>query len=184
MSEAAHHAQTEQHSHDEHIEVWPDAGITETAKPLPWWLFLIACGFTLGMLNAYWNQFVEHAVEFPKFGSGYLQLNEEQQYPGKINPVITTQGELHAKVGEESALMLEAEGGRSGRTWTLVKDQGQLPPGMVIAPSKEIITEAGTATVSGTAIWGTPTKAGDYTFTVRCTSGMGYADKQITIIVE
>ncbi len=182
MSEAAIHAQTDQHSHEEHLEVWPDAGITETMKPLPWWLLLIAMGFTLGMLNAYWNQFVEHAVEYPKFGAGYLHLTEEQQYPGKINPTITTQGTVTFFTGKEGALMLEAAGGRGGKLWSV--SEGELPPGITLLDTGESVSSEGAATTSGMALIGTPTKAGDYTVTLRCDSGMGYAEKQIVITVE
>jgi hypothetical protein len=182
MSESAAHAEPGHHDHEEHLEVWPDAGITETAKPLPWWLLLVAVGFTLGMLNTYWNQFIEHTVEFPKFGAGYLHLNEEQQYPGKINPVITTQSEVRFTVGKEGALMLEAKGGRGGKSWSVA--DGELPPGMAIVETREGTTDNGTATTSGTALLGVPSKAGDYTFTLRCKSGMGYTDRQITVTVE
>lgn len=182
MSEAATHGNEQAHDHEEHLEVWPDAGITETAKPLPWWLFLVACGFALGMFNAYWNQFVEHAVEFPKYGHGYPYLSEEQQYPGKINPTITTQGEVTFTLGKEGALMLEASGGRGGKSWRIT--EGELPPGIVLRQTGETNAADGAATQSGMALTGTPTKAGEYSVTVRCDSGSGYAEKQIIINVE
>lgn len=182
MSEAAAHADTDQHGHEEHLEVWPDAGITETAKPLPWWLLVLAIGFSCGLVMAYWNQFINHTMGYPKFGPGYFFLSEEAQYPGKINPVITTAGKVTFTQGKEGILMLEADGGRVGKTWEIV--DGQLPPGVTIADIREGQTAAGTKTSPGTAVIGTPKVAREYTFTVRCNSGQGYADKQITIEVE
>ncbi len=181
MSEAAH-ADTDQHHHEEHLEVWPDAGITETAKPLPWWLLVLAIGFSCGLFMAYWNQFVNHSMGYPKFGPGYDFLSEEAQYPGKINPVITTTGKSTFTRGKEGVLMLEAVGGRVGQRWELV--DGNLPPGVAITLLTEQITPAGTRTSPGVALFGTPSKAGEFTFTLRCISGQGYADKQITIEVE
>ena len=134
------------------------------------------------MLNTYWNQFVEHAVEFPKFGAGYLHLTEEQQYPGKINPTINTQGTVTFFTGKEGALMLEASGGRGGKIWTV--SEGELPAGIELRDTGHSVSSEGAATTSGMALIGTPTKAGEYTVTVRCNSGMGYAEKQIVITVE
>ncbi|KAA0217746.1 hypothetical protein EDM80_02640 [bacterium] len=169
---AAAHSDTEVHSHEEHLEIWPDAGITETAKPVAWWLLLLYIGFTAGLCMAYWNQFVEHEVGYPKFGAGWLHKSEEQQFPGKIDPVIRTQAEATWQVGQEAELVLRAEGGRGGQVW-LLGDDDVLPPGTAFVESE-----------AGVAIAGTPTKPGEYRFTIFCHSGQGKGQKTITIEVK
>jgi hypothetical protein len=172
MSEATSHSDT--HSgHEEHLEIWPDAGITETAKPVMWWLIVLYIGFAGGLCLSYWHQFVDHTQGFPKFGPGWLHISEEQQYPGKIDPVITTGASVTWIVGQETELALVAEGGRVGQVWNVVEDQGALPPGVSIMDVE-----------AGVALKGTPTKAGEYRFTLRCDSGQGSAQKVIAITVN
>jgi hypothetical protein len=164
-------AEAGQAGHHEHLEVWPDAGITETAYPVHWWLVVLYFCFAAGLSTAYYHQFVGHTLGYPKFGPGYFYKSEEQQYPGKVEPVITTAGEFNWTVGQEvKNVFLTAEGGRVGRNWHI--GEGSLPPGVEIS-----------GTEAGTALAGTPTKAGEFHFKLVCTSGGVSAEKSITINV-
>ncbi len=68
-------------------------------------------------------------------------------------------------VGEEYEAEVEADGGIESYTWSIVSDDGDLPDGL------ELNTETG-------EIYGTPTTAGDYEFTVQVEDDSAQTDTQ------
>ncbi len=171
---AAGHPGTE-HGHGEHLEVWPDAGITETAKKVPLWLVILYFGFAAGMTYGYSQQFIFHADNYPKYGPNYYALEDNAQYPDAINPIIDLPRTQTWHVGEESMMLLRATGGRVGRVWSAVDVDGQspLPPGVEMKQTK-----------NGFALVGTPTQAGEYSVELICRSGSGEARHVLEINVE
>lgn len=164
------------HGHAEHLEVWPDAGITETAKKVPVWLVVLYIGFAVGLVVPFLHQFYWHSEGYPRYGPNYPHLADSEQYPDKVTPKIEMQAQLTWQVGKEAVLLLRASGGRVGRTWEILSDdanQPSLPPGVKLDATKD-----------GMALVGTPTQAGLYTVHLLCRSGAAETDKVIEITVE
>lgn len=176
MSDAhsqAAHSHGEHHEHEEHLETWPDAGITETAKAVPMWLIAVYLVMASGMVVAYLDQFFWHSDGYPKYGPGYAQVTENEQFPDKITPKIELASTVTWRAGEQAQLLLKASGGRVGRIWSLGAEGGALPPGIEMKQVK-----------TGFALAGTPTAAGEYNVRLVCRSGSGEAQHDLTIVVE
>lgn len=85
---------------------------------------------------------------------------------------ITTGSSLLAcRVGVSCVRAIDAAGGTSPYSWTLV---GKLPPGLTLTAS----------TGPGTTITGTPTKPGNYSFTIQVTSGGLTASKTFSLKIN
>jgi large repetitive protein len=94
----------------------------------------------------------------------------ERSYALRVVPaplVVTTTSLPSAKVGDAYSAQLESSGGSGGNQWTL--SQGALPPGLQL-------TAAGT-------IAGTPTVAGDFSFTVQVASAAQQAARAFILTV-
>ncbi|MCA8940024.1 MAG: hypothetical protein KDB07_09455 [Planctomycetes bacterium] len=75
---------SDDHSHDDHgqhLEVWPDAGITETNFMPPAWIWaawiISAVSFTIAVSNQFWKQ----TEETPNFGPGWHAVESAENYP-------------------------------------------------------------------------------------------------------
>ena len=106
--------------------------------------------------------------------TGANELSATRQYrieiePAPEPPTITTSSLPDGMVGESYSATLEAEGGETPYTWTV--SAGRLPPGLSLS--------------SAGVISGTPTTAGNRTFTVRVRGADGLSStRAYTVEVE
>jgi len=115
-----------------------------------------------------WSFWVELSDENPPSQPWCIPSTAEREFVIKIGAslTITTPSTPVGTVGSAYSLGLAADGGGT-QTWSLAS--GALPDGLAL---------------SGSAITGTPTKAGDFTFTVKVSDGSRTATKTFTLSVR
>ena len=115
-----------------------------------------------------WNVWIELSDENPPSAAWCRPETAEREFQFVIQPgmAIMPTSAPPATIGAAYSLGLSAEGAGSATTWSI---SGQLPPGL---------------TFSGTAITGTPTTAGSYSFTVQAVDGRRNASRNLTIAVR
>ena len=115
-----------------------------------------------------WTFWVELSDENPPSQAWCRPSTAEREFTIKINAglAITTPSTPVGTVGTAYSLGLAADGGGS-QSWSVAS--GALPDGL---------------SLSGSTITGTPTRAGDFTFTLRVSDGSRSATKTFTLSVR
>ena len=112
------------------------------------------------------------AVFVMPLGNVTISLNVVPPYPTSIE--ITTFSLPSGTVGIPYTATLTSTRGAIPITWSVAPNSGNLPPGLYIDD----------ATNRNGIIYGTPTQAGTFTFTIRATDDAGYFDEaQFTITI-
>ncbi len=124
-----------------------------------------------------WSFWVELSDQDPPSASWCVPAKSQREFtitivdssappPSPLPLTITTSSAPTAAVGAAYSFGLTADGG-GAQSWSVIA--GTFPPGLSLKPSG--------------AITGTPTTAGDFTFTVQVQDGARVTSKQLTITV-
>jgi parallel beta-helix repeat protein len=110
---------------------------------------------------------VAKAVNTEDAGNGDTQASVAEILAPSLPPLVITSTSLPSGVvGSPYSAQLTASGGSGSYVWSAV---GTLPPGLTLSPAG--------------ALTGTPTVAGDYTFTLRVADGTQLAQQSVTFSV-
>ncbi len=131
-------------------------------------------GVISGTLAEVRNGYLTLRAEDTKTGASLSFWLFTDYYAEDEKPVITTDSLPNGTAGQKYSQQLDFTGYNNGSVdWEVVS--GKLPDGLQVAY---------TAGYGGSLIWGTPTTAGTYTFTLKLTTVVGTAQKNFTLVIN